>query len=319
MEKKMTGRETCHPTHLFSPTGDGIPWEEATGAKGSLKMLDEAKKMRILWFGSAIISGVGTGLLGATIPLSFVGFPVGAVWYGALVAALIVPYPLMCILSLVAPSEMMGLKECVYISKRSHRTVDDVPSGSGYFDFAVPFFTDFDGFTRVIVRDRYGWESSRAYRDTDLDYSGYYPWGLKEIMARDAPRGWGIHTILLEPHISFLNIHEQLELAEHYDDTKIRITLTKIVYAGHQIEALDEVALACIKDIDSSEGQVLLRKYKRCRQWYEVYLQQNQEDLRWQIGEEISAREHEKQEKLEQEQQKLARENIVREKMGITV
>lgn len=258
MEKKMTGRETCHPTHLFSPTGEGIPWEEATGAKGSLKMLDEAKRTRILWFGSVIISGMGTGLLGATIPLSFVGFPMGAVWYGALVAALIVPYPLMCILSLVAPSEMMGLEECVYISKRSHRMVDDVPSGSGYFDFAVPFFTDFDGSTRVIVRDRYGWESSHPYRDTDLDYSGYYPWGFKEIMALDAPKGWGVHTFLLEPHTRFLNIHEQLELAEHYDDTRIRIALAKIVYAGHQIEAFDYVALDCISDIDSPEGQNLL-------------------------------------------------------------
>lgn len=304
MEKKMMGRETCHPTHLFSPTGEGIPWEEATGAKGSLKMLDEAKRTRILWFGSVIISGMGTGLLGATIPLSFVGFPVGAVWYGALVAALIVPYPLMCILSLVAPSEMMGLEECVYISKRSHRMVDDVPSGSGYFDFAVPFFTDFDGSTRVIVRDRYGWESSRAYRETDLDYSGYYPWDLKEIMARDAPKGWGIHTILLEPHTSFLTIQEQIVLAEHYKDHRIRVTLAKIVYAGHQIEALDGVALDCISDIDSPEGQSLLQEYKRCRQWYQGYLQQNQEDLRQQISEEISAKEREKQEKLEQEQHK---------------
>lgn len=309
MEKKMTGRETCHPTHLFSPTGEGIPWEEATGAKGSLKMLDEAKRTRILWFGSVIISGMGTGLLGATIPLSFVGFPVGAVWYGALVAALIVPYPLMCILSLVAPSEMMGLEECVYISKRSHRMVDDVPSGSGYFDFAVPFFTDFDGSTRVIVRDRYGWESSRPHRDTSRDrelqyLSGVFTQRFRDAIAREAPKGWGVHTLLLEPHIKFLTTKEQIVLAEHYSDTIIRLTLAKIVYAGHQIEALDGAALTCIKDIDSSEGQVLLQKYKRCRQWYEVYLQQNQEDLRQQIGEEISAREREKQEKFEQEQHK---------------
>lgn len=304
MEKKMTGRETCHPTHLFSPTGDGVPWEEATGAKGSLKILDEAKKMRVLWFVSMIISGVGAGLLGATIPLSFGGFPVGAVWYGALVAALMVPYPLLCALALIAPKEMMGLEECVYISKRSHRTLGDTSDGSEYFDFAVPFFTDFNGSTRVIVRDRYGWESSRTYRETDLDYSGYYPWGLKEIMARDAPKGWGIHTLLLEPHISFLNVHEQLELAEHYDDTRIRVTLAKIVYAGHQIEAFDYVALDCISDIDSPEGQSLLQEYKRCRQWYQVYLQQNQEDLRQQISEEISAKEREKQEKREQEQHK---------------
>lgn len=296
--------DECHPTHLFSTTGEGIPWEEASGAKGSLKMLAEAKKTRVLWFVSMIISGVGTGLLGATIPLSFVGFPVGAVWYGALVAALMVPYPLLCALALIAPKEMMGLEECVYISKRSHRTADDVPSGSGYFDFAVPFFTDFDGSTRVIVRDRYGWESSHPYRDTDLDYSGYYPWGFKEIMALDAPKGWGVHTFLLEPHIKFLTTKEQIVLAEHYSDTIIRLTLAKIVYAGHQIEAFDYVALDCISDIDSPEGQSLLQEYKRCRQWYEGYLQQNQDDLRQQIGEEISAREREKQEKLEQEQHK---------------
>ena len=77
-------------------------------------------------------------------------------------------------------------------------------------------------------------------------------------MALDAPKGWGVHTFLLEPHTRFLNIHEQLELAEHYDDTRIRIALAKIVYAGHQIEAFDYVALDCISDIDSPEGQNLL-------------------------------------------------------------
>ena len=80
--------------------------------------------------------------------------------------------------------------------------------------------------------------------------------------------------------------------------------LAKIVYAGHQIEALDGVALDCISDVDSSEGQSLLREYKRCRQWYQVYLQQNQEALKQQISEEISAKEREKQEKLDQERNK---------------
>ena len=304
MEKKMTGRETCHPTHLFSPTGDGIPWEEATGAKGSMKMLAEAKRTRILWFVSMIISGVGAGLLGATIPLSFGGFPVGAVWYGALVAALMIPYPLLCALALIAPKEMMGLEECVYISKRSNRTVGEVSDGSGYFDFAVPFFKDIGGSARVIVRDRYGWESSHPHRDTDFKCSGGMSRGLWEALAKGAPKGWGIHTFLLEPHTSFLTIQEQIVLAEHYKDHRIRITLAKIVYAGHQIEALDGVALDCISDVDSSEGQSLLQEYKRCRQWYEGYLQQNQEDLRQQISEEISARECEKQEKIEQEQHK---------------
>jgi hypothetical protein len=304
MEKKITGRETCHPTHLFSPTGDGIPWEDATGAKGSLSVLAEAKKMRALWVCAAITSITSLVLLGVTIPLAVAAFHTGAAWVGALVVAFLAPYPLLWLFSLIAPEEFMGPDECFYIAKRSHRTLGGTSDGSEYFDFAVPFFTDFDGFTRVIVRDRYGWESSCAYRETDLDYSGYYSWDLREIMARDAPRGWGVHTILLEPHISFLNIHEQLELAEHYDDTRIRITLAKIVYAGHQIEAFDYVALDCISDIDSPEGQSLLQEYKRCRQWYQVYLQQNQEDLRRQISEEISAKEREKQEKLEQEQHK---------------
>jgi hypothetical protein len=93
-------------------------------------------------------------------------------------------------------------------------------------------------------------------------------------------------------------------LAEHYDDTRIRLTLAKIVYAGHQIEAFNYVALGCISDIDSPEGQSLLQEYRRCRQWYQVYLQQNQEDLRRKVSEEISAKEREKQEKLEQEQHK---------------
>lgn len=304
MEKKITGRETCHPTHLFSPTGEGVPWEEATGAKGSLSVLAEAKKMRTLWACSAITSITSLVMLGVTIPLAVAAFHSGAVWVGALVVAFLAPYPLLWLFSLIAPREFMGPDECFYVAKRSHRTIEEASTGSGYFDFAVPFFEDIGGSTRVIVRDRYGWESSQPHRDTDLDYSGCYYLGFWEVIGKDAPEGWGIHTFLLEPHIKFLNIHEQLELAEHYDDTRIRIALAKIVYAGHQIEAFDYVALDCISDIDSPEGQSLLQEYKRCRQWYEAYLQQNQEDLRQQISEEISTKEHEKQEKREQEQHK---------------
>jgi hypothetical protein len=304
MEKKMTGREMCHPAQLFSPTGDGVPWEEATGAKGSLSVLTEAKKMRTLWVCSAITSITSLVMLGVTIPLAVAAFHSGAVWVGALVVSFLAPYPLLWFFSLIAPREFMGPDECFYVAKRSHRTVGETSDCSGYFDFSVPFFEDIGGSTRVIVRDRYGWESSRAYRDTDLDYSGCYYLDFWEVIGKDAPEGWGIHTFLLEPHISFLNIHEQLELAEHYSDTRVRLTLAKIVYAGHQIEAFDYVALDCISDIDSPEGQKLLREYKLCRQWYEGYLQQNQEDLRQQIGEEISAREHEKQEELEQERNK---------------
>lgn len=300
----MTGREMCHPAHLFSPTGEGIPWEEATGAKGSLSVLAEAKRMRLLWVCSAITSITSLVMLGVTIPLAVAAFHSGAVWVGALVVAFLAPYPLLWFFSLIAPREFMGPDECFYVAKRSHRTIGEASAGSGYFDFAVPFFEDIGGSTRVIVRDRYGWESSYPYRDTDLDYSEYYPWGFKEIMALDAPKGWGVHTFLLEPHTRFLNIHEQLELAEHYDDTRVRLTLAKIVYAGHQIEAFDYVALGCISDIDSPEGQNLLQEYRRCRQWYEGYLQQNQEDLRQQISEEISAKEREKQEKIEQERNK---------------
>ena len=309
MEKKMTGRETCYPTHLFSPTGDGVPWEEATGAKGSLEMLAEAKRMRLLWACSAITSITSLVMLGVTIPLAVAAFRSGAVWVGALVVAFLAPYPLLWLFSLIAPREFMGPDECFYVAKRSHRTIGEASAGSGYFDFAVPFFKDIDGSSMVIVRDRYGWESSRPHRDTSRDrelqyLSGVFTQRFRDAIAREAPKGWGVHTLLLEPHIKFLTTKEQIVLAEHYSDTIIRLTLAKIVYAGHQIEAFDYVALDCISDIDSLEGQSLLQEYKRCRQWYEGYLQQNQEDLRQQIGEEISAREHEKQEKLEQEQHK---------------
>lgn len=266
--------DVCHPKRLFSPTGDGVPWEEATGAKGSLSVLAEAKKMRTLWVCSAITSITSLVMLGVTIPLAVAAFHSGAVWVGALVVAFLAPYPLLWLFSLIAPREFMGPDECFYVAKRSHRTIREASASSGYFDFAVPFFEDIGGSTRVIVRDRYGWESSQPHRDTDLDYSGCYYWGFWEVIGKDAPKGWGVHTFLLEPHIRFLNIHEQLELAEHYDDARIRIALAKIVYAGHQIEALDGVALDCVSDVDSPEGQSLLQEYKRCRQWYQVYLQQ---------------------------------------------
>ena len=309
MEKKMTGREMCHPAHLFSPTGEGIPWEEATGAKGSLSVLAEAKKMRTLWVCSAITSITSLVMLGVTIPLAVAAFHSGAVWVGALVVAFLAPYPLLWFFSLIAPREFMGPDECFYVAKRSHRTIREASAGSGYFDFAVPFFEDIDGSSMVIVRDRYGWESSRPHRDTSRDrelqyLSGVFTQRFRDAIAREAPKGWGVHTLLLEPHIKFLTTKEQIVLAEHCSDTRIRVTLAKIVYAGHQIEAFDYVALGCISDIDSSEGQGLLQEYKRCRQWYEGYLQQNQEDLRRQVSEEISAKEREKQEKLEQEQHK---------------
>lgn len=84
--------DACHPKRLFSPTGDGIPWEEATGAKGSLSVLAEAKKMRTLWACSAITSITSLVMLGVTIPLAVAAFHSGAVWVGALVVAFLAPY-----------------------------------------------------------------------------------------------------------------------------------------------------------------------------------------------------------------------------------
>ena len=88
------------------------------------------------------------------------------------------------------------------------------------------------------------------------------------------------------------------------------------MYATQQIGWLDRLAFEKAPEIVLGEqgGIVsgLLDDYRACKDWYEKYRDENMAVLHGIIEKKLADRKN-------VEQQKLARENIVREKMGITV
>ena len=88
------------------------------------------------------------------------------------------------------------------------------------------------------------------------------------------------------------------------------------MYATQRIGWLDRLALEKASEIVLGEPgglvSALLDDYKACKNWYEKYRDENMAVLHGVIEKKLADRKS-------VEQQKLARENIVREKMGITV
>ena len=107
----------------------------------------------------------------------------------------------------------------------------------------------------------------------------------------------------------------QGEFFANRKDAQVRILTARIVYATQQIGWLDRLALEKAPEIVLGEqgGLVpaLLDDYRACKDWYTRYRDENMAVLQGIIEKKLADRRN-------VEQQKIARENIVREKMGIT-
>lgn len=300
-----------HPKQLFSTNKEGIPWEEASKAAYSNGLLAgwvrRSRLLNILY----VLLCVSVTLTVPVFVLSFT-IAVGNLHVDLTVEFLLwLAFPIFLILDVV-----LGLFYC-YISGYKDRKyyVALAEDGKGYWDPVDPSIRYTNLSVPMIVRGRhetflcvcpeYLWDSARETRDS------YFPLVLD---LNDRFRR--LRKVPIPPEVMFRISERQGEFLTNRKDTQVRILTVRIVYATQQIRWLDRLAFEKAPEIvvDEQGGWVseLLEDYRACKNWYEKYRDENIAVLHGIIEEKLADRKS-------VEQQKLARENIVREKMGITV
>lgn len=296
-----------HPKELFSTNNEGIPWEEACKAAYSREHRSiwarHSRKLNTIW---ALMwaSAAATFLLFVlSCILIYGGFHVGLVIENTLGVALVVLViaDFVFILPVVALPNFNKVRK--YYAKLSEDDQDgywdSVDSNSGYTSLSVPMIIHNENETFLCVHPRFSWE----------------PIGRTTIMhsLSESVYGW---KVPIPSEVMFRTPECQQEFLANRKDTQIRLLTARVVYATQQIRWLDRLALEKAPEIVLGEqgGLVsgLLDDYRACKDWYTKYRDENIAVLHGVIEKKLADRKN-------VEQQKLARENIVREKMGITV
>lgn len=296
-----------HPKELFSTNNTGIPWEEACKVAYSREQRSiwarHSRKLNTIW---ALMwaSVTATFLLFVlSCILIYGGFHVGLVLENTLGAALVVLViaDFVFLLPVVALPNFNKIRK--YYAKLSEDDQDgywdSVDSNSGYTNFSMPMIIHNENETFLCVHPRFAWE----------------PIGRTTIMhsLSESVYGW---KVPIPSEVMFSTPERQQEFLANRKDTQIRLLTARVVYATQQIEWLDRLAFEKAPEIVVDEqGWLLpavLDDYRACKNWYEKYRDENIAVLHGVIEKKLADRKS-------MEQQKLARENIVREKMGITV
>lgn len=300
-----------HPKQLFSTNKEGIPWEEASKAVYSRWLLAGwARRSRLLNILYVLLCVSVT----LTVPVFVLSFTiaVGKLHVDLTVEFLLwLAFPIFLILDVV-----LGLFYC-YISGYKDRKYyvalaedgkgywDPVDPSIGYTNLSVPMIVRGRHETFLCVCPEYLWDSARETMDS------YFPLVLD---LNDRFRR--LRKVPIPPEVMFRISERQGEFLANRKDTQVRILTVRIVYATQQIRWLDRLAFEKAPEIvvDEQGGWVseLLEDYRACKNWYEKYRDENIAVLHGVIEKKLADRKS-------VEQQKLARENIVREKMGITV
>lgn len=300
-----------HPKELFSTNNTGIPWEEASKAAYSHGLLAGwARRSRLLNILYVLLCVSVT----LTVPVFVLSFTiaVGKLHVDLTVEFLLwLAFPIFLILDVV-----LGLFYC-YISGYKDRKYyvalaedgkgywDPVDPSIGYTNLSVPMIVRGRLETFLCVCPEYLWDSARETMDS------YFPLVLD---LNDRFRR--LRKVPIPSEVMFSTPERQQEFLTNRKDTQVRILTVRIVYATQQIRWLDRLALEKAPEIvvDEQGGLVsgLLDDYRACKDWYEKYRDENIAVLHGVIEKKLADRKS-------VEQQKLARENIVREKMGITV
>ena len=300
-----------HPKQLISTNKEGIPWEEASKAAYSNGLLAgwvrRSRLLNILY----VLLCVSVTLTVPVFVLSFT-IAVGKLHVDLTVEFLLwLAFPIFLILDVV-----LGLFYC-YISGYKDRKYyvalaedgkgcwDPVDPSIGYTNLSVPIIVQGRLETFLCVCPEHLWDSACETRDS------YFPLALD---LDDRFRQF--RKVPIPSEVMFLTPERQQEFLANRKDTQIRLLTARVVYATQQIRWLDRLALEKAPEIVLGEqgGLVsgLLDDYRACKDWYEKYRDENIAVLHGVIEKKLADRKS-------VEQQKLARENIVREKMGITV
>lgn len=300
-----------HPKELFSTNNEGIPWEEASKVAYSRRLLAgwvrRSRLLNILY----VLLCVSVALTVPVFVLSF-AIAIGKLHVDLTVEFLLwLAFPIFLILDVV-----LGIFYC-YISGYKDRKYyvalaedgkgywDPVDPSIGYTNLSVPMIVRGRHETFLCVCPEHLWGSARETMDS------YFP-----LVLDHNDRFRRLHKVSIPSEVMFRTPERQSEFLANSKDTQVRILTARIVYATQQIGWLDQLALEKAPEIMLGEqgGPVpaLLDDYKACKDWYTRYRDENIAGLHRIIEEKLADRRN-------MEQQKTARENIVREKMGITV
>ena len=303
----ITYNDGNHPKQLFSTNNEGIPWEEACKAAYSRKHRSiwarHSRKLNTIW--ALMWASVAATFLLFVLSciLIYGGFHVGLVLESTLGVALVVLViaDFVFLLPVVALPNFNKVRR--YYAKLSEDDQDgywdSVDSNSGYTNFSMPMIIHNENETFLCVHPRFAWE----------------PIGRTTIMhsLSESVYGW---KVPIPSEVMFRTPERQGEFLANKHDTQVRLLTTRVVYATQQIRWLDQLALKKAPEIvvDEQGGLVsgLLDDYRACKDWYKQYRDENIAVLHKIIEKKLADRKS-------VEQQKLARENIVREKMGITI
>lgn len=303
-----TQKNKHHPQQLFFINNEGIPWEEASGAKNSRDLLTKWKRhyrhlnnVWILMWGSFASVFLIMGLYFVAVNA---GFQFGAVAKIIIGILFCVSVTLAYLLGFfVVLFHINGVRKYyVALIADGEGYWDPVDPNLGYMNLSVPMIIQDEGEMFLCVAPQFLWASTREDRKTYYHPNCYGDFNY-------------FHKMPLPHEVKFYNSERQDEFMRSKHDTQVRLLVAKIVYAKQQISWLEWLALEKSSDLVVDEQgelvSVLLDDYKACKNWYEHYLTENVRTFNEVIEKKLVDR-------VNKEKQKNLRENIVRETLSIT-
>lgn len=298
-----------HPKELFSTNSTGILWEESSGAvySGGIRArwvrLSRWLNILLTLFWVSVVAVVLDFVL--LLAIAADKFHVDTVTRNIVMGA----FSVLCILSFVLlfiycyASRDKDRDEYVALAKDGEGYWEPIDPSIGYANLSIPMIVRNRRGIFLCVFPEYLWDSARETMERYFSFEGH-----------GAP--FSLWKVPIPSEVMFRTPERQGEFLANKHDTHIRFLTARIVYATQQIRWLDRLALEKASELVLGEqgGLVsgLLDDYRACRDWYQKYRDENMAVLHGVIEKKLADRKS-------VEQQKLARENIVREKMGITV
>lgn len=297
-----------YPEHLFSANNEGIPWEEASGAKNSRDPLTKWNRhyrhlnnVWILMWGSFASVFLIMGLYFVAVNA---GFQFGAVAKIIIGVLFCVSVTLAYLLGFfVVLFHINGIRKYyVALIADGEGYWESVDPDLGYMNLSVPTIIQDEGEMFLCVAPQFLWASTREDRETYYHPNCYGDFNY-------------FYKMPLPHEVRFYNSERQDEFMRSKHDTQVRLLVAKIVYAKQQISWLERLALEKSSDLVVDEQgelvSVLLDDYKACKNWYDRYLNENLAMFNEIIEKKLADR-------ADEEKQKNIRENIVRETLSIT-
>ena len=303
-----TQKDKHHPQQLFSINNEGIPWEEASGAKHSRESLTKWKRhyrhlnnvWNLMWGSFAALFLI----MGFYFVAVNAGFQFGAVAKIIIGVLFCVSVTLAYLLGFfVVLFHINGVRKYyATLAADGEGYWDSVDPDLRYMNLSVPTIIQNECEMFLCVAPQFLWASTREDRKTYYHPNCYGDFNY-------------FYKMPLPHEVRFYNSERQDEFIRSKHDTQVRLLVAKIVYTKQQISWLERLALEKSSDLVVDEQgelvSVLLDDYKACKNWYEQYLTENLAMFNEIIEKKLVDR-------VNKEKQKNLRENIVRKTLSIT-